>query len=56
MSQVPASEPAQDLFQIKYQNKEILIPIINEFIEKINKDSKTIYLNTPIGLIDIYID
>ena len=51
-----SSNTAQDLFQIKYQNKEILIPIINEFIEKINKDSKTIYLNTPIGLIDIYID
>jgi 16S rRNA processing protein RimM len=51
-----SSNTAQDLLQIKHQEKEILIPIIDKFIEKVDVDNKTIFLNTPSGLIDIYLD
>ena len=50
------SNTAQDIFQISFQEKKILIPIVEEFIEKIDKDRKTIYLNVPNGLIDIYLE
>lgn len=46
---------AQALFEIKMGEKEILIPMNDEFIEKLDKKNKTIYLNTPEGLIDLYL-
>lgn len=47
---------AQALFEILFNYKEILVPMIDEFIEKIDRENKTIYLNTPEGLIDIYLE
>ncbi|MDT0678410.1 ribosome maturation factor RimM [Autumnicola musiva] len=46
---------AQALFEIKKNGKEILIPMNDEFIEKVDKKEKTIYLSTPEGLIDLYL-
>jgi len=37
------------------QKKEILVPLIDQFIEKIDKKQKTITLKTPPGLIDLYL-
>ena len=47
---------AQPLFEILFNYKEILVPMIDEFIDKIDRDNKTIYLKTPEGLIDIYLE
>ena len=44
---------AQELFQINNGEKEFLIPIIEEFIQKI--EGNTIYLETPEGLIELYL-
>ncbi|MGA9588322.1 MAG: ribosome maturation factor RimM [Salegentibacter sp.] len=46
---------AQPLFEIKNGDKQILIPMNDEFIQKIDKTNKTIYLNTPEGLVDLYL-
>ncbi|MDN3595583.1 ribosome maturation factor RimM [Zunongwangia endophytica] len=46
---------AQALFEIKKDGKEILIPMNDEFIEKIDKPKQTIHLTTPEGLIDLYL-
>ena len=46
---------AQPLFEIKNGDKQILIPMNDEFIEKLDKKNKTIYLNTPEGLVDLYL-
>lgn len=46
---------AQALFEIRKGDKEILIPMNDEFIEKVDKKNKTIYLNTPEGLVDLYL-
>ena len=44
----------QPLFEITKDGKELLIPIIDEFIEKVDRKNKTIYVDTPEGLIDMF--
>lgn len=44
---------AQPLFQIDNAGKEVLIPIIDEFLVKIDKPNKTITVTTPEGLLTI---
>jgi 16S rRNA processing protein RimM len=46
---------AQALFEIDRDGVEILIPMNDEFIIKVDRDLKTIFVNTPEGLIDLYI-
>ena len=45
---------AQELFHIRNGDQEFLIPIIGKFIQKI--ECNTIYLETPEGLIDLFIE
>ena len=47
--------PAQALFQIMKNDKEILIPVIDEVIKNVNREEKTIYIEAPNGLIDLYL-
>lgn len=46
----------QALFEIDYQGKEVLIPVINEWILEVNREDKSIKIETPEGLIDLYLD
>ncbi len=48
-------QTAQALFEINCQGKEILIPIIDEFIDAVDRDNKTIVVHTPDGLLDLYL-
>ena len=45
----------QALFEIEFQGKEILIPIVDEWILEVNREDKTIKIDTPSGLIDLYL-
>ena len=46
----------QPVFQIKHPNgKEILIPILDEFIVDVNRENRTITTQAPEGLIDFYL-
>lgn len=47
---------AQALFEIKKGNIEILVPMIDDFIVKVDRDNKKIILNTPEGLVDLYLN
>ncbi len=47
---------AQSLFVIEKDGKEILIPMNDEFIQKVDRDNKIIEVVTPEGLIDLYLD
>ncbi len=47
---------AQSLFEIDRDGIEILIPMNDEFIVKVDRKNKTILLNTPEGLIDLYLE
>lgn len=46
---------AQPLFEIDHKGKEVLIPVNDQFIVKVDRPAQTIYLNTPEGLIALYI-
>ena len=45
----------QPLFEIDRNGKEILIPLIDNFIKNVDRDNKTIQLGVPKGLIEIYL-
>jgi 16S rRNA processing protein RimM len=47
---------AQALFEIDRDGIEILIPMNDQFIVKVDRKNKTILLNTPEGLIDLYLE
>ena len=47
---------AQSLFEIDRDGIEILIPMNDEFIDKVDRKNKTIVVDTPEGLIDLYIE
>lgn len=47
---------AQALFEIDRDGIEILIPMNDEFIVKVDRKNKTIEVNTPEGLIELYIE
>lgn len=47
--------PATPLFSIIFNGKEILMPIIDSVIVNVDRESKIIYINAPIGLIDLYL-
>lgn len=46
---------AQSLFEVVNNDKEILIPMNDEFIIKVDRKTKTILVETPEGLIDLYL-
>lgn len=46
---------AQDLFEINsLGNKELLIPIIDAWITKVDRESNQIIMNLPEGLLDVF--
>lgn len=47
--------PATPLFSIDFKGKEILMPIIDSVIDNVDRETKTIYINAPKGLIELYI-
>ncbi len=46
---------AQALFVVENNGVEILIPMNDEFIIKVDRANRTIHVNTPEGLIDLYL-
>jgi 16S rRNA processing protein RimM len=47
--------PNNPLFQVRYSNKDILIPVSDEFIITVDRKKRQIEMNLPEGLIDIYL-
>ena len=45
----------QAIFQIMNNKKEILIPITDEIVKKVDRQKKRILVDAPEGLIDIYL-
>lgn len=48
--------PAQALFQIDKNGTEILIPVIDPVIKKVDREGKTLHIEAPNGLIDLYLN
>ncbi|SNR74563.1 ribosome maturation factor RimM [Lutibacter flavus] len=47
---------AQPLFEINSNGTEILIPMIDDFIKKVDRDNMRIIVESPAGLIDLYLN
>ncbi len=47
--------PGNPLFEIRFMDKDILIPVKDDFIEKVDKKNRIIFFDAPEGLIDIYL-
>jgi len=47
---------AQALFEVDRDGIEILIPMNDDFIKKLDRINKTITVNTPPGLIELYLE
>ncbi len=46
---------AQALLEIQKNDKQILIPVRDEIISKLDRETKTIYISAPEGLVDLYL-
>jgi 16S rRNA processing protein RimM len=47
--------PRQSLLQIAFNDKEILVPLVDEVIVKVDRKKKELHIHAPEGLIDIYL-
>lgn len=47
--------PNNPLLSIDYQGSEILMPIADEIIQKVDRKTKCIHIKAPEGLIDLYL-
>jgi len=47
---------AQPLFEIDANGAEVFIPMIDDFIKKVDRDNKKIIVEAPAGLIDLYLN
>lgn len=61
--EVPLSEvlevieqPHQILLRIEYQQKEVLIPLHEETLDKIDRARKQVHVTLPDGLLEIYLE
>jgi 16S rRNA processing protein RimM len=46
---------SQALFEVEKGDKQLLIPINDEIITKVDRKNRTIYVTTPEGLVDLYL-
>lgn len=47
---------AQALFEVQKGDKQLLIPITDQIITKVDRENKTIEVTTPEGLVALYLD
>jgi 16S rRNA processing protein RimM len=47
--------PNQAVMQVFYQGKEVLIPISEAVIKKLDRKNKSLHIQAPEGLIDVYL-
>ena len=46
---------AQALFEVEKEDKQLLIPVNDDIITKVDRENKCIFVNTPNGLVDLYL-
>jgi 16S rRNA processing protein RimM len=47
---------SQALFEIEKGDRELLIPVNDEIITKVDRENKTIFITTPEGLVELYLE
>ena len=48
-------QTSQTIVIIDREGKDVLVPLNDDFVTKVDKENKTMILNTPDGLIDMYL-
>ena len=43
------------LMQIDHDGAEILIPASQQFVTKVDRENRTLYVSTPEGLVELYV-
>jgi 16S rRNA processing protein RimM len=46
--------PQQDIATVAFEGKELLFPLNDDFIERIDEEEQILYVNLPEGLVSIY--
>lgn len=46
---------SQALFEVDKNGKQLLIPVTDDIITKVDRENKTIHVTTPEGLVDLYL-
>ncbi len=44
------------LIQVMNGTKEVLIPLLDDLVKKVDRDNKILHINAPSGLISLYLD
>lgn len=47
---------SQALFEVQKGDKQLLIPINDDIITKVDRDNNTVFVTTPEGLVDLYLN
>jgi 16S rRNA processing protein RimM len=47
--------PTQWIAQMNYKGKEVLMPLVEQTIESIDLKKKTLHLDLPEGLLEVYL-
>ena len=50
------STGAQDVIIMIYKSKEVLIPLIDEIVPKVDKKEKIVFTELPEGLLEVYLE
>lgn len=48
--------PNQDVIGMIYQEKEVLIPINDEIIKRVDRENKLLHVSLPDGLLEVYLE
>jgi len=47
---------SQAIFEVDKNGKQLLIPMTDEILTKVDRDTKTIHVSTPDGLVELYLE
>ncbi|WP_222983089.1 ribosome maturation factor RimM [Flagellimonas meishanensis] len=47
---------SQELFEVEKEGKELLIPVNDNFIKEVDRKNQVIHIETPEGLVDLYLN
>jgi 16S rRNA processing protein RimM len=48
--------PQQDIISMNFQGKEVMIPINDAIVKKVNRETKEVFTNLPEGLLEVYLE
>lgn len=47
--------PTHEIARLNYKGSEVLVPLVDEVIQKVDEKEKKLFVNLPEGLLDVYL-